>query len=540
MKRRGKAWLEEHRDAVRIRTFDDDGKRKRTLRSYPREQRAAAERYVSAWNAEVREGAIERPNAVTLARYGDDWLDRREIDGSRVRAEVRSVHAERSVWRRHVAPSELGQLALDAISTADVERFARWLRTRERVSAITVKVEGERETKLRKTGARISKQTQRHALRLVRQVLEDARIDGAIDTNPAAGIRVAPDAGAARDLTDDWLRSDEIAKLLACDAIAIVDRRAYAVAIGLAVRLRSLQSIEVAHVHLDAEVPGPHVEVVVGKKRELGARQRVPVMPWLVPILRDQIASLPEGARWLFPTRDGDRYHPSHDFGWAPKVERGRPRRPGALERAGIERRIRLHDLRGTAATHLALGSWGRQWSLHEIQTMLAHSDQRVTERYVRRALDALAAAARGTADGPAIATGASPSFPQRDAEVRTGSTGFEPVTFGSGGPRAPERSREVSTAGGSDGGSSRRDAVEAAARSVLERADDPAIDALAGAVLGAAATAPAAWIRTAVELRDGAPRRAWLAMELAELVVAAAIARASGEGDAAGAPTRH
>jgi hypothetical protein len=28
--------------------------------------------------------------------------------------------------------------------------------------------------------------------------------------------------------------------------------------------------------------------------------------------------------------------------------------------------------------------------------------------------------------------------------------------------------------------------------------------------------------------------------MELAELVVAAAIARASGEGDAAGAPTRH
>ena len=75
---------------------------------------------------------------------------------------------------------------------------------------------------------------------------------------------------------------------------------------------------------------------------------------------------------------------------------------PSALERAGIARRIRFHDLRGTTATHLALGSWGRPWTLNEVQQFLSHSDQRVTERYVRRAQDALAQAAKATLGGPA------------------------------------------------------------------------------------------------------------------------------------------
>lgn len=72
-----------------------------------------------------------------------------------------------------------------------------------------------------------------------------------------------------------------------------------------------------------------------------------------------------------------------------------------ALHRARVPRGIRFHDLRGTTATHLALGTWGRRASLHEIQAMLAHSDERVTERYVRRAIDMLAHASKATVGGP-------------------------------------------------------------------------------------------------------------------------------------------
>ena len=407
-----------------MRAFvDGDAKRKRTLRSCTAEE--DAERFAAAWNGELRESAIVAPSAITLHAYATDaggWFDRRELEGSRARAEVKSVHDERSVYARHIATSELAPLALDAITPVHVQAFARWLRRREKVSAVRTKAGIER----RPTGEAISRQTQKHALRIVRAILEDARLDGAIPTNPAEGVRVAPDAGKVRDLTDDWLRERELEQLLACTAITLRDRTVYAAAVGLALRLNDVKNLRPEDVQLEAEVPGPHVVARIGKAG--GKVHRVPVMPWLVPWLRAALDALPKGAKWLFPTRDGLRYHRDHDFGWAGKRD-GERWIPGALERAGVKRRVRFHDLRGTTATHLALGTWGRRWSLYEIQTMLAHADQRVTERYVRRAIDALAAAAASTPG--------SPSFPRPVAQLLTGSTGFEPVTFGSGGRRS-------------------------------------------------------------------------------------------------------
>ena len=93
--------------------------------------------------------------------------------------------------------------------------------------------------------------------------------------------------------------------------------------------------------------------------------------------------------------------------------------------RAGVDHKIRFHDLRGTCATHLALGTWGRKWSLHKIQRMLAHADQRVTERYVRRAMDELATAAAETPGGPGCPRplrGRSPNPPRNQWRVVQGS----------------------------------------------------------------------------------------------------------------------
>lgn len=384
-----------------------DGKR-RQLGVWP--DRATAERKLEVWLAARGEGLIEAPSETTVASYGLAWLERREIDGSKQRARVKTIGAEYSIWRRHVAPSALGHLAIDAVTPRHVEAFARALRNARAVDAIVRGRGSKQTTEIRETGRALSRSMQIHALRIVRQVLAQATVDGLLASNPAADVGVAVGGQRPRDLSDDWLRADEIAKLLACGKISDRDRTVYACALGLALRLNDLKRIELAHVRLDDEVPGPHVQVWIEKSERW---HRVPVLPWLLPWLRSHIATLERGERFLFPAPDGV-YGKSYDFGWSGRRQRlasGRgPARstklvttPRVLEVVGVERRIRFHDLRGTTATHLALGTWGRVWSLQEVQQMLAHSDQRVTERYVRRAVDALATAAAGTLGVPAL-----------------------------------------------------------------------------------------------------------------------------------------
>ncbi len=349
---------------------------------------------LAAHNAEVAEGNIVAPGALTLAALGSEWLDQRELHGSRTRERVKSTKQERSVWRRHVATSDLAQLAVQSIRARDVEAFVRWLRTREAVHVITTKADG---LVVRPRGKPISRSMQREALRLVRGCLSEAVRRELVPTNVAKIAKVGK-GGRVADLEDQWLRVEELDVLLGCEAIPIRLRTAYAAAIGLALRLNDLKSLRVADVHLDARVPGPHVTVHIAKSER---RHRVPIMPWLDPWLRAHIERLPSGARWLFPNSSGRRYAKGYDFKWARKPA-ARGGYEAALTIAGVDRQIRFHDLRGTCATHLALGTWGRTWSLHEIQRMLAHTDQRVTERYVRRALDMLADAARETPGGPA------------------------------------------------------------------------------------------------------------------------------------------
>lgn len=375
-----------------------DGKKRQVGPYLPDEE--TAHRYLRAWTAARTAGEIEAPLAMTLGAFGTTWLDEREIHGSRVREQVKNVSGERSVWSRHVVSSELAKLPLTAIRSRDIEAFALWLRSRKAVAAITKGTNGDRRVEHRTTTRSLSRQTQKHALRLVRACLEEAVRQERIATNPAAGVRVARGASAGRDISEDWLRADEISKLLTCEAISLRDRTLYATAIGTGIRLDDLKRIEVAHVHLDAE-GGPYIALEIAKSAK---HHRVPVLPWLMPWMRNHLATLPKDAKWLFPNREGLRFLKSHDFGWAAPQDARRARQASALERAGVARRIRFHDLRGSTATHLALGTFGRRWSLFEIQQFLAHSDQRVTERYVRRATNALAIAAAETRGSPASA----------------------------------------------------------------------------------------------------------------------------------------
>jgi integrase len=407
---RGKAWVEPHRERFRVRAIVD-GSRK-TVASYADEPDATD--HAEIWNSEIAEGTIAVDTGATLAEYGAEWLKRREVYGSRRRERVKSIASELSAWSRHVRTSDLAAMHLTSIRTADVEDFARELRVTRAVSTITTGPSTSRKVQVRTTGRTLSRATQREALRLVRDCLAEALRAGIITTNPALNVHVALGARAPRDLSEDWLRADEIDALLGCDRISIRDRTAYACALGLALRLGDLLKLEVGQVFMDAEVPGPHVKVLISKTQK---QHRVPVAAWLAPWLRAHLATLPKDARYVFPNAEGSTYGNGYEFAWAAKVDRGR-RTPSALERAGVKRKVRFHDLRGTTATHLALGTWGRTWSLHEIQGMLAHSDQRVTERYVRRAIDPLAQAMRDTPGGPAYSVANSPERPRTDLDA--------------------------------------------------------------------------------------------------------------------------
>ncbi len=446
-----------------------DGKRRQIGPIYP--DRATALRMLAAWNAERAGGEIVVGAELTLAKLGADWLDRREINGSSRREQVRSIKGERSVWSRHVAPSAIAALPVVAITTANVKAFALELRRRKALHAITKGPAGSRRVEIVETSRPLSRAMQREALRLVRSVLADA-IPDVIDRNPADGVEVARGSVKPRDLSEDWLRWPEALALVGCEAIARRDRRAYACAIGLALRLNDLKSIEIEHIDLETQVPGPGIRVWIEKGQKW---HRVPVMPWLAPLLREQLASLPAGARFLFPREDGDRYAKGYDFGWGDDRERDEKgvvhREPSALERAGVRRRIRFHDLRGTCATHLALGTWGRTWSMHEIQSMLAHSDQRVTERYVRRAIDMLSEAAKATPGCPGLPLGATGTSDATARNDEAPGAGVEPATNRLTALRRSEQSREVA----SDAGQPQGNVAELAARAIVAAAEgDP------------------------------------------------------------------
>lgn len=386
----GQGSIDQFRGKWRVRVWID-GKRRQYGPLYDTEEQAALK--LACWHR-TRSG-YDTASQITLRAFGAEWLELRTQEGSAHRQRVLSIETERSAWNRHVSTSELADLAVVEITEKHIESFARMLRDKHAVYTITSGPVTARVFDHRDTGVALSASSQRHVLRLLRTCFDHATDEQLITKNPAARARPKPGGRRPRDLSDDWLRMNELEALFTCTTIRESDRIAYHTAIGTALRQSDLRLLEVAQVHLDAEVPGPHVRVWIAKSQKWHS---IPLMPWFVPALRRWIASLPVGARFVF-SPDADHatpYAKGHSFCWETKRS-SRGAAPSALEKAGVRRQVRFHDIRGTTATHLALGSWGRKWSLHEIQGMLAHSDQKVTERYVRRAIDMLATAAQGT-----------------------------------------------------------------------------------------------------------------------------------------------
>jgi integrase/recombinase XerD len=158
------------------------------------------------------------------------------------------------------------------------------------------------------------------------------------------------------------LGADEVVRFL--DAVSgLKHRAALTTAYAAGLRVSEVVSLKVADIDSSRMV----IRVEQGK----GAKDRyVMLSPQLLGILR-RYWRLARPARWLFPGRDAD--HPLH-----PTVLQGACR--SARAAAGLDKRVTMHTLRHSFATHLLEGGT----DIRIIQALLGHSNLQTTARYTQ------------------------------------------------------------------------------------------------------------------------------------------------------------
>lgn len=344
-----------------------------------------SERAAWNWIRANREIASTEPTTKappTLLDVGKTWFDDREKA-----CRVRHVRQERSAWRAHVETWQDAHRPLRSLTRRHVNDFVSSLGAR----------------------AKIGRQTVKHVLRLVRQVVAHAHDTGVISADPIATLRVPRAAHVSASDAWTWLRPDEITAVLS--ACRDTEQRALVtVAIYTGLRKGELWQLRWSALQLDGAAPELHVR---GKLKSSHAERTVPLLPPAVEALKLLKAMKPKRATagevvqldpLVWPSSSGGVRRSDNDAGWAPKPERPKlksgeraPFRvtPGIPARAGIARRVRFHDLRHTCASHLVQGTWGPPMRLEDVRQWMGHSSITVTARYAHMSPTGLRGKAR-------------------------------------------------------------------------------------------------------------------------------------------------
>lgn len=345
-----------------------DGKRI-TIGTYatPEEARADLERA-----AVVGAKAVLDP-VDSLARFGERVITRwlRTKRGSR-----RAAANDSRTWQAHVVGSALGARPLRSVSRSDLRAWTDGL-LRAGLSATTV----------------------RAYLTVVRRVLAVALDEERITAIPTR-VRVAGEVESAWT----YLTPEEQDRLLSCEAIPEADRCVIALALYTGLRAGEICALRLADVR-PTEITVRFGSTPSGPTKTRRTRV-VPLVPAAQAWWERWSRVRPESPFAIAAARGGHR-HENRPL--------GRTGRWSAyLELAGIDRRIRWHDLRHTCASSLIAGWWGRVWALHEVRDLLGHTKVAMTERYAHLAPTHLAAVAAATV---------APRPPHGDAESK-GNTG--------------------------------------------------------------------------------------------------------------------
>ena len=309
---------------------------------------AAADEYAERRDAGgLREG-------LTLAGFGPTFLDLRKRRG------VRAVDKDRQRWASYVDRDELGAIAIASLRRSDI---VKW---RDRLLGS------------------LRPQTVRNALNLLRVALNDALDRELVQANVARDVRVPRglSAKADEDLSGVLLPAEQGALL---EAVPAQWKMLVAAALFTGLRWSELAYLRRDDIQGDVLVVRRSVK---GGPTKSGKARRVPLLAPARAALDVQLAGVPKSCPWVFPTVDGKprRFRPAAWHRW--------------VSDAGIERRVRWHDLRHTCATSLLAGWWsedGHRWALDEVCAMLGHASQSTTEIYARKVDETLSRAAKRT-----------------------------------------------------------------------------------------------------------------------------------------------
>lgn len=295
-------------------------------------------------------------DGITLDQYGPDFLGLRERRG------LRSVSEDRNRWKSYISTDPVGAISIATLRRSDVIEWRNRLLTRK-----------------------LARQTVRNALNLLRVALSEALDQELVTTNVARDVKVPRRVGitAAEEDLSGVLNPKEQAALLA--AVPAEHEALVLVALMTGLRWSELSWLKREDVKGD--------ELLIRRSRKggptkSGKPRRVPLLGGAKAALTAQLATLPKGQHWIFPSEDG-----------VPR--RNRPRAWKAwVTAAGIKRAVRWHDLRHTTATSLLAGWWspkGERWTLDEVCQMLGHANISTTERYAKKLDETLTNAAAKT-----------------------------------------------------------------------------------------------------------------------------------------------
>lgn len=501
---------------VRVRlTLADGGRVSMTASDADEAERLRRGALVSLANAE-----LAPVGAMTLKVYGPKVLDRRELAG------MRNSRTDRQRWATHIETAPFADWPLADVRPRDVRG---WLEALARKKTSHQSKAGQHAPR------KLSAQTIKHCLNLLRRICQAAVEDDLLSENPCRDVR-PPRVDQRTEEPWAYLSPQEQTALLTCPGIPEAERLIIAFAIGTGLRQGEQWNLELRDLHVDGD--DPHVFVRFGsrgKPPKNGKTRKVPLFGVALAAARRWLELLPTYATQrqadktrvpfnpeslVFPTARGCRRQHGKYGRSSAGEQRGTFER--ALLAAGIERRIRWHDLRHSCASSLVAGWWGRTWRLEEVREVLGHSSIKVTERYAHLAHSALREAAQETTRGLVDTT----QRRSREGHALPGSS-FETTIFRlrarhDSNVRPAASKAEAKGQGNQELGPPRDRRVTSAARAFLEAVASrcPGDDAelLARALAGAVLASPEYTLALAV--LQGGPYATRRATELADLVL--------------------
>ena len=320
--------------------------------------------------------------SLTLRAWGLRYLNRRETGTASHQEEpARDIANDRSRWRRHIDTAEFADWPLPNIQRRDIKDWLNGL-SKSNAADVRAKDENRRKATYKRKPRKISAQTRKHALNLLRKALDEAVEDGTILVNPSKGVK-APKIGR---LEFDYLSLAEQHAIERCDRIDEADKLRAMFAWGTGVRQFDQWTMKLSDLRMKKADPDMYFWC-----HKLQRKVRVPLFGVALQALRRWLEILPtycskneRGLVWPLPS--GAQRQKCKNYGWA-----------SLLKAAGMKRHVKWHELRDTCASSLVSGVWGRAWRLEEVKEMLVHSSIEVTERYAHLAPAVLDVAARET-----------------------------------------------------------------------------------------------------------------------------------------------